>query len=59
MLPFIGILFGLIGLVLGLVALTTIRRRKLPRGKVVALTGIMLAFVGFLVTIGIILLTNK
>ncbi len=54
--PFLGVLFGLIGLVLGVLALMTIKRRKLPRGKGVAITGIVLPFFGFLVTAGLILL---
>ena len=60
LIPFIGILFGLIGLVLGIVAFTTISRRKLPRKKGVALSGIGLPILGVLVTAGLIfLMSNK
>ena len=56
LLPFVGVVFGLIGLVVGVVALTTIGRRRLPRGKGKAIAGIVLSFVGFLVTAGVIVL---
>ena len=59
LLPGIGILFGLIGLVVGLVALVTISRRQLPRLKGVAIAGVVLPFLGFLVTAGLIFLTAK
>lgn len=56
LIPFGGVPFGLIALVLGIVALVTIKRRQLPRGKGVALAGIILSFVGFLVTAGMVVL---
>ena len=59
LIPFVGVLLGLIGLVVGVVALTTIKRRQLPRGKGAAITGIVLPFIGFAVTAGVILLISQ
>lgn len=56
LLPFVGVVFGLVGLVLGLVALATVKRRGLPRKGGVALAGVLLPVLGFLVTAGVVVL---
>jgi len=55
-LPFIGIPFGLVAFVLSLVALLTISRRDLPRGKGFAITGVLLPFFGLVVSAAFLLL---
>jgi hypothetical protein len=54
LIPFIGIIFAAIAFVQGLIAFTTISRRQLPRGKGMALAGLVFSFLGLLVSAGVI-----
>jgi predicted Zn finger-like uncharacterized protein len=58
-LPYIGVPFGLVGLVLGMIALLTINARGLPRGRNMAITGLLLPFLGFVATAGLIVLSTR
>ena len=59
LLPYIGVPFGLVSLIVGLVALLNINQRNLPRVRVRAITGLVLPFVGFIGTAAVVLLTIK
>jgi predicted Zn finger-like uncharacterized protein len=54
LIPCFGVLLAMIGSVVGGIALVTIRRRGLPRGLGVASAGLILCFLGFAVTAGMI-----
>lgn len=56
LIPYFAIVLGPISIVLGAIALVTINRRELPRGKGKALAGIVLSLFGFVVTAGMIAL---
>jgi hypothetical protein len=55
LLPFVGVPFGLAGLIVSLVALLTINARGLPQGRNRAITGLVLPFLGFIATAGLFL----
>jgi phage FluMu protein Com len=58
LIPFLGLITGPISIIVGLVALVTISRRDLPRGKIMAIAGLLLSFVGVVVSVGFIALAN-
>jgi len=51
LLPYCGIFFGLPGLALGGISLMTILQRKLPRGHIVAIIGLVCPFMGLAFTV--------
>ncbi len=51
--PYVGVVLGPIGIVLGFMALSAINKRELPRRKVMAIAGSALGFVGLLVSAGV------
>lgn len=58
LIPFLGLITGPISIIVGLVALVTISRRDLPRGKILAIAGLLLGSVGFIVSVGVIAMAN-
>ena len=50
LIPYIGIPFGLVGIMVGIFAMLMISNRKLPRGKAPTFIGLGLCFVGFAIS---------
>ena len=56
--PVFATVLSLVIIIVGLVALVTISRRDLPRGKILAIAGLLLGSVGFIVSVGVIAMAN-
>ncbi len=56
LIPVAGFILGPIGLVLSLVALMTIGKRELPRGKGVAIAGLVSSLCGLAISLGVVVL---
>lgn len=59
LIPFLGVVFGAIGIFLGLASAIVISNRGLPHGKIRAIAGMVLSVAGFAVTIGLIFLMSR